>query len=329
MSQSPSTPLTLVADIGGTNTRVALAEGLRLVDGSITRFSNAEHDGLDTILRRYLSDCGAKTDAACIAGAGPVMNGELTMTNLNWRIDRTGISAATGAEFVAVLNDLQAQGHALDHLDDGDLRPLINWTTTPRDAHAAKLVIGLGTGMNAAMVFRTDGMTLVPPSESGHASLPIRDETDLRFASFLLRIGAFPSVEEALSGRGLQNLYQFHASEAGRQSRPSAAEIMQAVARGDDPFAQKTAQSYVNFVGRVAGDLTLIQLPFGGVYFIGGVSRAFAPHFEAFGLGSAFRDKGRFSEFTDQFPVCLVEDDFAALRGCAAHISELIAAGHT
>lgn len=328
MSQTMTTPLTLVADIGGTNTRVALSRDLRLIDGSITRFSNAEHDGLDTILRKYLSQSGAQPAAACIAGAGPVMNGALTMTNLNWHIDRAGISAATGADSVAVLNDLQAQGHALDHLSDGDLRPLINWKGTPSDPHAAKLVIGLGTGMNAAMVFRTGDITLVPPSESGHASLPVRSEEDLRFAAFLLRINAFPSVEEALSGRGLQNLYQFHASEAGQQSRPSAAEIMQAVARGTDPIARKTAESYVRFAGRVTGDLTLIQLPFGGVYFIGGVSRAFAPHFEAFGLAEAFRDKGRFSAFTDQFPVCLVEDDFAALRGCAAHIAELMHANH-
>lgn len=326
-----SSPLTdktiLVADIGGTNTRVALAEDGRLINGTITRFANADHDGLEGILAQYIAGRGARPAAACIAGAGPVMDGVLTMTNLNWRIDRTSMAAATGADYVSVLNDLQAQGHALDHLSEGDLRPLINWRDLPPGDHAAKLVIGLGTGMNAAMVFRTGGLTIVPPSESGHASLPVRSDDELRFARFLLRIGAFASVEEALSGRGLQNLYQWHAEQAGLDQRPPAAHIMQAVAAGDDPIAQAAARSYVTYAGRVAGDLALIQLPFGGIYFIGGVARAFAPHFQTLGLGAAFRDKGRFSEFTDRFPVCLVEDDFAALRGCAAHISELMHVG--
>lgn len=326
MTQPASLPLALVADIGGTNTRVALAQGQRILDGSVQRFANAGHPGLDAIIAEYLATSGARPEAACIAGAGPVMDGVLSMTNLNWRIDRDSVRRATGAGFVAVLNDLQAQGHALDHLEERDLRPLVNWRGQTGAGHAAKLVIGLGTGMNAAMVFRTGDMTLVPPSESGHASLPLRSADDLRFAQYLLREGAFPSVEEALSGRGLQNLYNWHAEEAGSDKRPGAAEIMQAIAAGDDPVAQAAGRSYVSFAGRVAGDLALIQLPFGGIYFIGGVARAFAPHFAPMGLSEAFRDKGRFSDFTDQFQLCLVEDDYAALKGCAAHVSELIGA---
>ena len=326
MAQTSTAPLALVADIGGTNTRVALATGQRILDGSIKRFANAGRAGLGEILSEYMDQSPERPQAACIAGAGPVMDGELHMTNLKWRIDRDTVSAATGADFVAVLNDLQAQGHALDHLDNGDLRPLINWTGQTGDGHAAKLVIGLGTGMNAAMVFRTGDMTLVPPSESGHTSLPLRDEDELRFAQFLIGRGDFPSVEEALSGRGVQNLYHWQSREAGDDDRPEAAEIMQRLASGSDPVAEAAARYYVRFAGRVTGDLALVQLPFGGIYFIGGVARAFAPHFDAFGLGTAFRDKGRFSEFTDQFPVCLVEDDYAALKGCAAHVAELMGA---
>lgn len=326
MAQTQTAPLALVADIGGTNTRVALAKGQRILDGSIKRFANAGRAGLDDILGEYMDQAAERPQAACVAGAGPVMDGVLHMTNLKWRIDRDMVGAATGTEFVAVLNDLQAQGHALDHLDEGDLRPLINWTGQTGTPHAAKLVIGLGTGMNAAMVFRTGDMTLVPPSESGHTSLPMRDAQELRFAQYLIGRGDFPSVEEALSGRGVQNLYHWQSREAGGDDRPEAAEIMRRLESGDDPVAEAAARHYVRFAGRVTGDLALVQLPFGGIYFIGGVARAFAPHFDAFGLGAAFRDKGRFSEFTDQFQVCLVEDDYAALKGCAAHVAELMGA---
>ena len=57
---------------------------------------------------------------------------------------------------------------------------------------------------------------------------------------------------------------------------------------------------------------------------MGGVSRAFAPYLERFGFGAAFRDKGRFADFMDDFPVSVVTDDYAALTGCAAHMARII-----
>ena len=48
--------------------------------------------------------------------AGPVRDGVGRLTNLAWTVDRAVVSEATGASTVAVLNDLQAQGHAVDHL---------------------------------------------------------------------------------------------------------------------------------------------------------------------------------------------------------------------
>lgn len=41
------------------------------------------------------------------------------------------------------------------------------------------------------------------------------------------------------------------------------------------------------------------------------------------GFAENFRDKGRFSAFMDDFPVCIVEDDYAALTGCAAYLATL------
>jgi len=59
----------------------------------------------------------------------------------------------------------------------------------------------------------------------------------------------------------------------------------------------------VEMLGAVAGNLALTQLPFGGIYLVGGVSRALAPYFDEFGFHDAFRDKGRFSSFMDSFTV--------------------------
>ena len=318
----PKNKYALVADIGGTNTRVALADGRQILGETIRRYSNADYPGLETVLRRYIDDEGGVDPiAACVAVAGPVRDGRATMTNLNWTIDKDTLARATKAETVAILNDLQAQGHALGYLDDANIRTIIDGPTGL--PNAARLVVGVGTGFNAAPVFDTDKGRLVTPSESGHANLPIRTERELRLCQFVSNAHGFPAVEDVLSGRGLERVYAFLGEEVGISAEAKAKDIMAACADGSDPRATESAQVFTQILGTVCGNLSLIQLPFGGVYLVGGVARAFAPFLTEFGFGDAFRDKGRFSGFMGNFRVSVIEDDYAALTGSATHLVAL------
>jgi glucokinase len=316
----PANTYALVADIGGTNTRVALAEGRTILTDSIRRYRNADFAGLETVLRTYVADEGnVDPIAACVAVAGPVRDGRATMTNLDWTIDKTTLARATRAERVAILNDLQAQGHALGHLAEDKIRGVIPFPEA--GDHAAKLVVGVGTGFNAAPVYETASGRLVAPSESGHINLPIRDADDMRLCDHIETLHGFPSVEDVLSGRGLERVYAWLGHEADDPREKKAADIMADCNSGTDPRAVETARVFTRFLGMVCGNLALIQLPFGGIYLVGGVARAIAPHLVEFGFVEAFRDKGRFSGFMGNFGVAVVEDDYAALTGSAAHLA--------
>ena len=317
----PANLFNLVADIGGTNTRVALAHGRSIVPGTVRRYANADHPGLGPILERYArEEGGVDVRAACVAVAGPVRHGRAEMTNLDWTIDAATVARATGAEATAILNDLQAQGFALGHIAEDKVRKVIPFPEVPQDE--ARLVIGVGTGFNAAAVFPAGRGRVVPASESGHVNLPVRDEADLRLCRFVAAQHGFGSVEDVLSGRGLEAIYLWLGTEAGDPRPVDAATIMQGLADGSDARAAAAARVFARMLGAVAGNLALIQLPFGGVYLIGGVARAMAPWLDSFGFTAAFRDKGRFSGFMDSFGVGVVEDDYAALTGCAAHLME-------
>jgi len=318
----PQNTYSLVADIGGTNTRVALVDGLHIVDGTIRRYQNAGFAGLEAVMRQYIEDEGGVDPlAACVAVAGPVREGRATMTNLNWTVDEETLARATGAKTIAILNDLQAQGYALGHLDSGNIRNILTGSASPETA--AKLVIGVGTGFNAAPVFELAQGRIVTPSESGHANLPIRNELELRLCQFVSTAHGFPAVEDVLSGRGLEQVYAFLGTEAGDPRECRAKDIMAACGIESDPRATDAARLFTRILGTVCGNLSLIQLPFGGVYLVGGVARAFAPHLTAFGFGEAFRDKGRFAGFMNNFSVNVIEDDYAALTGSAAHLLAL------
>ena len=317
--RAPDT-LSLVADVGGTNTRVALARGSKLLTDSVKKYPNVDFAGLSSVLTTYVEAEAVDCTAAAVAIAGPVRDGHGTLTNLDWSIDEAMLAAVTKAETAAVLNDLQAQGYALGRIAAENLLPVIKGTDASDTA--TRLVIGVGTGFNAAVVLDTPFGRVVPPSEAGHANMPLRTEEELRLCNFVETAHGFPAVEDVLSGRGLERIYAWRQSEKGSTSELRAADIMSAI--DTDPAAQEAVKWFVQILGTVAGNLSLIHLPFGGVYLIGGVSRAMVPYFEPFGFADAFRDKGRFAGFMKAFSVDVVVDDFAALSGLAAHLEDLV-----
>ncbi|MBN2905884.1 MAG: ROK family protein [Rhodobacteraceae bacterium] len=307
----------LVIDIGGTNTRVALASGPAIVPGSVRRYRNAEHAGLDAVLARYLSDAGTPPiQSACAALAGPVRDGRGRLTNLDWTIDEADIARVTGARRVRLINDLQAQGYALDHLSPGALIPVLHG---PQVRGGARLVIGIGTGFNAAAVHAGPTGTLVTAAEAGHSTLPVSDEAGLSLARFAAGADGFAAVEDILSGRGLEHAFGWITSQAGSPRTMAAHSIVERAAT--DPDAAQALRLFADMLGVVAGDLALNHLPFGGLFLTGGVARAVTPYLDAPGFAASFRAKGRFAPLMAEFAVHTVTDDFAALTGCAGYLA--------
>ena len=309
---------TAVADIGGTNTRVALASNGMLRAESVRRYKNADFSSFDSVLRAYLEEKSLPSvQGICVALAGPVSDGAGNLTNLDWRLEEGHLASETGADRVRLLNDLQAQGHALGRIASEHIIEVVAGRNAPSDA--TKMVIGVGTGFNAATVVETPVGRVVLPSESGHANLPVRNERELRLCRFVETAHGFPAIEDVLSGRGLERVFTFLGAEQGINRSASAADIMASVAQGDVE-AEAALEMFIGLLGTVAGNLALIQLPFGGVYLAGGVARSISPYLTRMGFDAAFRNKGRFAEFMAEFPVSVIDDDFAALNGCAAFL---------
>ncbi|WP_323769092.1 ROK family protein [Antarctobacter sp.] len=322
MTQELSPEISVVADIGGTNTRVALCRDGHILEDTIRRYRNAENTGIAPVLDDYLRAQKVTPVAVCVDMAGPVHNGVGTLTNLDWKVDAAALKAETGAARVAVLNDLQAQGFAVAHLGHDSLSPVLTGREAPNDA--VRLVVNVGTGLNAVPVYSQDGRTMVPPAEAGHISLLARTAEELRLVEWIADRHGQPGVEDVLSGRGLERLYAWVCHDEGDGDPLPAAEVMAEFEAGQ-PRAQRAARLFVHFLGRYTGDLALTTLPFGGIYLVGGVTRHLGPHLRSLGFAEAFADKGRFNAYMTQFPVDLVTDDYAALRGCAAHLAELTA----
>ncbi|PWJ15860.1 glucokinase [Jannaschia seohaensis] len=313
--------LYLLADVGGTNTRVALSRGREVLQDTVRKYANRDFVNLAPALAHYRAEQGGPApDGACVCIAGPVANGVGSLTNLDWSIDEARLADATGATTCAILNDLQAQGHALGHLPEAAYETVVEGPSVA----GPRLVVGIGTGFNASPVHDTPAGRIVPACEAGHANMPVRTEAELRLCTFVSTAHGFPAIEDVLSGRGLERIYHWLSHEAGESAEFTAAEIMSRI--DTDPRAEATLRQFIRTAGTVVGNLALIHLPLGGVYLVGGVSRSVGPYLQEKGFPEAFRDKGRFAGFMANFPVSLIIDDFAALTGCAAYLSKLRAA---
>ena len=310
------TPLVLAADIGGTNTRVALLDGTTLRIESIARYENAKATGLEEILGDYLSQQTTKPDAVSLALAGPV-NGDLgTLTNLDWSITTQGASDVTGGALAVLLNDLQAQGHALPYLSQSAFRNI--QSAPPPVQNAPCLMIGVGTGMNVAPVHHLGSRTYVPPAEAGHTSFSPQDAALIAFGEELQEQLGHVAAEDILSGRGIERAYKYTAG-----IDLSAKEVM-ALCENADPRALDAVGLVVRTLGHFAGDMALTHLPFGGVFLVGGVARALMPYMEPYDLCGCFAAKGRFTDFMAQFAINIVDDDYAALIGAASYAQECL-----
>ena len=308
--------LCLTADIGGTNTRVALFDNEKLLENSCMTFSNNEYDSFETIIANYLdlvSESSVKY--AGIAAAGPIEKKSAKMTNLAWSFTEKSIASITGAEQVGIINDLQAQGYGLTSLDKADLEP-ITVGSQNSNPNETRLVCGIGTGFNAAPVFKVGHKIFVPPSEAGHAQLSLADKSYQAVFAKIGSVESFVSVEDILSGRGLEKL-----GKALTGNDETAAQIMQKASQGDEN-SKKVANLLTTCAGSFFGDLALILLPFGGIYLIGGVARSLKEYFKSKIFVEAFCNKGRFSKFNQKFSVHLVLDDYAALKGCRNFIMQ-------
>jgi glucokinase len=301
----------LVADVGGTNVRFAIADGRGGLD-RIKIFRAADFPTFQDAFAAYRTDAGGlrEIDAAAIAAAGPVDDGRVTLTNNSWVVDRAEMSTLIGGAPVALVNDLEAVAAALPHLGSADLTAL--GTPAPvRPEHRTMIAVNVGTGFGAASVIARDGRWYTCPTEAGHMTLgPVDAIPDLP---------ADASVEDVLSGSGLAQLYDRLAGGGGtgQQTGPLQRPSDVLAASGRDAAAARAVAAFTAILGRVAGNLALATCAWGGVYLCGSVALAWSGIGDIRQFRAEFVRKGPMRARMQEVPTAAIRRDVAPLYGLA------------
>ena len=149
--QSSNTPpaKAVVADIGGTNARFAVADLASLELAEMRHFLCSDHPTLAHATRAYLDALPEPPAYAAIAVAAPVAGDEIRLTNSPWSFARAELCRDSGLAGVLVLNDFQALALSLPHLQASELAQIGGGEAAP---HAPKVVVGPGTGIGVGLM---------------------------------------------------------------------------------------------------------------------------------------------------------------------------------
>jgi glucokinase len=306
---------TLLADIGGSKSRFALAHSAGVPERILVIENDTVAD-LDAAVARYLEETGARPRAATLAVAGPIDSEEVALTNrTNWRFRRAEFAKRFGFSRLRVVNDFEAIAWALPHLGAAHTRPL----GQPVAARAgAKVVLGPGTGLGVAALLPANGRWHVVASEGGHASFGPQAPDEIEVFARLREECGYVSAEAALSGSGLLRL--------ARALEPRVAchepETIVASALAREPAAQAVTRLFVRLLGRFAGGLALTFKALGGVYVTGGVANGLGPLLDEPQFRAAFEAHPPYGPLLKTIPTLLITCEEPGLIGCAAMANE-------
>ncbi len=311
----------VVADVGGTHARFALAE---IEDGNVhslgepVTLKTAEHSSFQLAWQEFGRRCGIELPAElAIAFAGPVGGEVLKLTNNPWVIRPYLMKERLGVDRYTIVNDFGAVGYAVATLGDEHFRHLCGPDHALPDEGVVSIV-GPGTGLGVAALLRKSDHYEVIETEGGHVDFAPLDALEDKILKQMRRHFRRVSIERVASGQGLWNLYEaLGAIEKRDLTFHDDKELWPAALNGSDGLATAALDRLCLTLGAVAGDMALAQGA-SAVVIAGGVGLRLGDYLPRSGFRDRFIAKGRFERRMDEMPVKLITHPQPGLHGAAA-----------
>ncbi|MEG3191470.1 glucokinase [Lysobacter sp. D1-1-M9] len=328
----------LLADIGGTNARFALAhpgDSPPLLADSIETFQVEAFASLADAARHYLDGRDAQVRDAVFAVAGRVDGDEARITNHPWVISIERTRRALDLEHLQMVNDFAAQAMAVSLLDHTDVAQVGSARWPGHDVGVGDdgrdrtyAVIGPGTGLGVGALLRRNGQYHALQTEGGHVSFAPGTPEEIGVLQRLSGEFGRVSNERLVSGGGLVNLHRALSAMAGGEEAhgspgPLRPEDITARAIDGDARCLHTIDVFCAVFGAAAGDLVLTLGAWDGVFLTGGVVPRVMPWLAHSGFRHRFEHKGRFSPAMATVPTLAVTHPHPGLLGAAALARQL------
>jgi glucokinase len=307
----------LLCDIGGTNVRVAevIAPGAPV--NILAHIGTHDSKGLAEALAGIIETRPVRPRSIIVCAAGPVEGRRVTLTNARWTIDGPGVAKQLKLDQGLLLNDFEAQAIMLPSLRARDTKAIGD--VRPPRTQAARLVIGPGTGLGAALLLPWQSGMLPVTTEAGHMDFGPASAFEIELWAVIQRSVTRITGEGLLSGPGTMRLY--HALCEIEGVKPNVADPADVTALGHEDrkgIEAKTLRLFWHLMARYSGFLALGLLARGGVVLSGGILPKITEFLDVAAFRTAFDDQAPLRHVVEKIPVRLVTAHDGVLRGLAA-----------
>jgi glucokinase len=332
--------INLIADIGGTNIRLAQATAKSISDSdaidmpeveiaNIETYQCKDFSSLAVVISHYIKakNLDNLVINACFAIACPVDNDLISMTNLPWQFSQKELKQDLKLNTLSFINDYTAIAMSIPLLSENQKVKIGGGTHVEGKPIS---VCGPGTGLGVAnlipLKYSGKAQWQCISGEGGHIDFAPVTDTEQQVMNFIQGIRTRVSYEQLLSGYGLEQVYQAllfinkTKDDASSNAKMSAKDITAKALNGTCAICEKTLTLFCNVLGSFAGNLALIMNSQGGVYIAGGIVPRFIDYLQASDFRARFETKGRLSAITKQAPTYVITEEQPGLLGAAAYI---------
>ena len=324
----PAAGVTILAgDIGGTKTNLAYFKAtpdeLNLVQ--LKRYSSTDHNTLQEIILHFLAEVNQPApDRICLGVAGPVLNGKVELTNLNWVLDATELTSQLKVSEVRLINDLESMAYGLAAIPESDFITLHKGNAVSGGNMA---IIAPGTGLGQAGLYWSTHNYYPFPTEGGHCDFAPRTDLDMELLRYLQSKYTVVSWEHVIAGPGIYDLYQFMRDVKKHEeptwlteklsSEDPSAVISQAAMQQQAAICVETMDLYVRYLAREASNLVLKMKATGGLFLGGGIPPKIAPLLQQESFFRHYMDCDRMQHLLETVPIKIIKNDKTGLLGAA------------
>jgi glucokinase len=306
----------LVADIGGTNSRLALYDPANSELRSLRTYRNRDFAQFEDIVHEWMNSLSEPAPPhCCLAVAAPPFDDRVTMLNIDWSFSLSALAERFDFSQLRCINDFEGNAYALPHLTDCDLA-VLHCGKSPAGSKLA--TVGPGTGLGGATLSTVAGTPVANASEPGHMGLSPASELELELFRYLLAEHPEVYAEFLVSGPGLQRLYQALGAIQGRAILPlSSEEISTRAQTHECEHCVQTLNTFCALLGSICGDYVLANGAYGGLYLAGGFLPGMIDFLKQSTFVQRFQEKGMMRAHLEQVPLFVITSKITGLLGAA------------
>lgn len=315
----------IVADIGGTNARLAFQKNVNSEICFIENFLCSEFKSLEDIITAYKKKHNIINEHISIGAAGPCEDDDVLLSNNHFKFNKIQLLKNLNLKSLLVINDFVAQSFVFKNLlleEDEEkyktlfkklkLKKIKNGTSKK---NSTLLVTGPGTGLGVCNLKKIDDYVIPIPGEGGNTYFSPSNSEQIEILTHLLKSHKYVSVEDLVSGRGIENLFNFYQiKNKSKTFKIKASDVADLADKNDLNAISAITQMYKILAISIINNIFL-NGSLAGVIICGGISIKLEKFLNQDIFLNEFKKIDQYFDYLNDIPIYLCKNESNGLIG--------------